>query len=394
MRARFATLLLSAPLLLAASAPLVISGETADAALAHARKEATEAAQRLRLLEGKAASASGEAARLHAERAAAAASIEAAEARISESNAALRLARAQATLVENRLAERRAPIAALLAGLATMGRQPPLLTLADGASIEDMVRVRALLDATVPVIERRNARLTAELAERRRFASLSDSARAALARDRSELARREQRFAELEEKASSRAARLAGQAFGAGDQLLARTEELDAAGGDAAALSAGRATGVALAALGLAPARPVPGNSAAAPVPFAYSLPAEARLVDGLGSVSRTGIASRGLRLASVRGAAVIVPADGTVIFSGPYRNEDGLVIIDHGGGWTSLLLGVASDFPRGSHVRRGEPLGRALGEMGVELRRGGTPISPALIAASSPPLSNSGKSR
>jgi septal ring factor EnvC (AmiA/AmiB activator) len=123
-------------------------------------------------------------------------------------------------------------------------------------------------------------------------------------------------------------------------------------------------------------------------------LPVEAPLVEGLGTVSRAGIASRGLKLATARGAKLIVPADGTIIFSGAYRSEDGLVIIDHGGGWTSLLLGVASDLPRGSQVRRGEPLGRALGEIGVELRRGGAPISPALIAASSLPLSNSGKSR
>ena len=40
--------------------------------------------------------------------------------------------------------------------------------------------------------------------------------------------------------------------------------------------------------------------------------------------------------------------------------------------GWTSLLLGVASDRPRGTKVRRGEFLGRALGPIGVELRRDG----------------------
>jgi hypothetical protein len=61
---------------------------------------------------------------------------------------------------------------------------------------------------------------------------------------------------------------------------------------------------------------------------------------------------------------------------------------------WNSLILGVASDRPRGTEVRRGEPLGRALGPIGVELRRDGVPISPAFIAASSVPLSNGGNSR
>ena len=125
---------------------------------------------------------------LRAEQAEAVAAIEEAEARISESDAELRLARAQVALAEQRLARRRAPLAALLAGLATMGRQPPLLTLADHGSVDEMVRVKALLDATMPVIERRSAALKGDLAERRRFASAADWARAELAKDRDELA--------------------------------------------------------------------------------------------------------------------------------------------------------------------------------------------------------------
>ena len=70
------------------------------------------------------------------------------------------------------------------------------------------------------------------------------------------------------------------------------------------------------------------------------------------------------------------------------------VVIIRHAGGWTSLLLGVASEKPKGSKVMRGEFLGRALGPLSVELRRNGVPVSPALIAASSVPLSNGGDNR
>ena len=114
-------------------------------------------------------------------------------------------------------------------------------------------------------------------------------------------------------------------------------------------------------------------------------------LLDGLGSVNRAGIVSRGLRLGTPRGAPLIVPADGRILFAAPFRGQDGLVIIDHGDGWTSLLLNVASDQPRGAKVLRGQSLGRALGPIGIELRRNGVPISAALIAASSVPLSNSG---
>jgi septal ring factor EnvC (AmiA/AmiB activator) len=396
MMRRLASLaLLAAPILLAAaSAPVVPAGETADAALTRARNEAMTAAGRLRALEAAAAKAGNEAARLRAEQAAAAASIEEAEAKISESDATLRLAQANVALAEQQLASRRAPLAALLAGLATMGRQPPLLALADRGSVEEMVRVKALLDTTMPVIEQRSAALKGELAERRRLASAVDTARASLATNRDELVQRQQRFAELEDKAVKRASRLAGEAFGAGDRVLASSEELEAAGSEAAQRRSAQSTAAALASLNFAPARPMRGDSALPATDFAYSLPVSARLIDGLGSVNRAGIVSRGLRFNTPRGANVIVPADGKILFAAPYRGEDGLIIIDHGKGWTSLLLAVTSDKPRGTEVRRGEFLGRALGPIGVELRRDGRPISPAFIAASSVPLSNGGNSR
>ena len=91
------------------------------------------------------------------------------------------------------------------------------------------------------------------------------------------------------------------------------------------------------------------GDSALPPADFAYSLPVAATLTDGLGSVSKAGIVSRGLRFDTPRGAAVIAPADGKILFAAPYRGQDGLVIIDHGNGWTSLLLGVASDKAEGN---------------------------------------------
>ena len=392
---RAAALLLIAPLLLAAgSAPVQPPAETADAELVRARAEAEQATKRLASLEARAKRAGDEAERLHAEQLAAAGAIEEAEARISASNASLRLAQARVALAEQRLAKRRAPLAALLAGLATMGRQPPLLTLTDHGSVDEMVRVRALLDATMPIIERRSAALTAELAERRNLASAAATARGKLTRDRQQLAERQQRFAELEAKASARAARLSGEAFGATDRVLASGESLESAGSDAERLREGRKAASELVVLDFAPPRPMRGDSSLPPTDFAYTLPVAAPLLDGVGSVDRAGIVSRGLSFATTRGAAVMAPADGTIAFAAPFRGEDGLVIIDHGGRWTSLLLGVASDRPRGTRVKRGEPLGRALGPVGVELRRGGVPVSPALIAASSVPLSNGGSSR
>ena len=387
-------LALSPMLLAAASATVVPPGQTADAALDQARTEARQAADRLAALEKQAANAENEAEKLRAEQAAALAAIEESEARISESGAALRLVRARVALGEQRLAKRRAPLASLLAGLAMMGRQPPLLSLADGSSLDEMVRVRALLDATMPVIEQRSAALSSELAGQRRLASAAEEANAKLARDREELVNRQTRFAELEKSAAIRAARLQGEALGAGDRVLSSGEALELEGSEAGERRAARAAAAELIRLDMAPPRPMPPESQVQRRPLAYRLPVEASLIEGLGSINRAGIASRGLKFATARGASVVAPADGTILFAAPYRGQNGLVIIDHGGGWTSLLLGVASEMERGEKVRSGQPIGRALGPVGVELRQRGVPVSPAFIAASSVPLSNGGNDR
>ena len=235
------TAIILLPLLLAAaSAPVAQVTETADAALARARTEAAQAAKRLQALESQAEKAGGEADRLRAEQAAAAAAIEEAEAKIGEADAGLRLAQARVALAEQRLAQKRAPLAALLAGLVTMGRQPPILTLADQGSVDEMVRVKALLDATMPVIQQRSAALQAELDERKTLAATADRARREVADNRRQLEQRRQRFAELESKAAERAARLAGEAFGAGDRVLASDEALSLAGSEAADRRAAR----------------------------------------------------------------------------------------------------------------------------------------------------------
>ena len=395
MRRAATCLLIGLPALLAAaSAPVTRRGVTADAALARAQAEARQASSRLAQLEKAAADANSEASKLRAEQAAAAAAIEEVEAQISESDARLQLARAQFSLAEQRLASKRAPLAALLAGLATMGRQPPILALADQGSVEEMIRVKALLDATMPVIEKRSKALQVDLEQRRDLAEAASSARSELAARSKELELRKQRFAELESKATERASKLAGAAFGAGEQVMASDEALASAGSEAAGRALALKAAAGLAELAFSPARPMRGDSALPALDFAYSLPVDAPLVEGLGSVSRTGIASRGLRFKTARGIAVIAPADGEVLFAAPYRGQDGVMIIRHQGGWTSLLLGVSSEKPKGSKVRRGEFIGRTLGPLGVELRRDGAPQSPALIAASSVPLSNGGNSR
>ena len=116
-------------------------------------------------------------------------------------------------------------------------------------------------------------------------------------------------------------------------------------------------------------------------------------MIDGLGAVSAAGVRSRGVTLATRRGNALVAPAAGRILFAGPFRDYDGVVIIDHGRGWKSVLVNAGSSLGRGTAVKLGDPLGIALGPVEVQLQHGGRPVSPALIAGSSAILSNTRKS-
>ena len=387
---RSAILLVAAPLLLAASAPVAPEAEPVDVELRRAEAEASAAEASARRFAAQADKARDEAAKLRAEQASAAEEIVAAEARLSAADAARRLATAQLAQQRLRLFEQQKPAASLLAGLAMMARRPPLLALA-GGGVEDFVRVRMLLDSTLPVIRQRTAALSGEVARAQRLERAAADAQTSSSRGRDLLAERQRSFAALEAKALRMAAASGGAALSAGDVALSSGEVAERLSGESAGRRSAMALARELASLGSLPGRPsTEGKAARTPLP--YRLPSDASVLEGLGEVSEAGVRSRGLTLATRRGAPLVVPASGIVRFAGPYRDYDGIVILDHGGGWISLLVNLASPLSPGTRVRAGDPLGRALGPVGVELSRNGQHWSPALIAGSSAPLSNGRK--
>jgi septal ring factor EnvC (AmiA/AmiB activator) len=388
---RSAAVLLLCPFL-AASALAQDAGAPLDRELRRARAEQAAAEAETAKLEQAASQARGEADRLRAQQAAAAQAIEAAEARITASDAQLRLASAYVALHQRQLAAEQRPVSSLLAGLAVMARRPPLLAIADRGSTDDLVKVRVLLDSTLPVIRSRTTRLSAELAEGQRLEAAALDARAEMMRSRHELAGRRQQFAELERKAIERALASSGEGLGTGDVAIAAREDIERLRAEQSGDASARAVASRLAAEPPAPLRPFAPEGGNAALPFAYRLPAPAAVTEGLAAVNDSGVRSRGLTLATPRGSAVTAPADGTVKFSGPFRDFDGVLIIDHGGGWTSLLVNVTSTLKAGDRVRLGQPIGRALGPLQVEISRGGRRISPALIAGSSAGLSKAMK--
>jgi septal ring factor EnvC (AmiA/AmiB activator) len=391
MRSGAFALLLLCPLL-AGSTLAQEGGASLDVQVKAARVEQAVAEKEEERLDRVAAKAQNEADRLRAQQAAAAQAIEAAEARITSADAAARLASAYVAGHRRRLVEEQRPVSLLLAGLGVMARRPPLLALADGGSTDELVKVRILLDSTLPTIRSRTGRISAELEQSRRLQQALLGARREMVRSHKDLVAKRQQFAALEQKALRQALATGGRALAAGDIALAASEEAERLQG---AQSAGRSIAVVaakLASQGAAPARPTAAEGPAPKPPFAYALPAVAPVTEGLASVNASGMRSRGLTMASLRGASVTVPADGIVRFSGPFQGYDGVVIIDHGGGWISLLVNVSSRLQPGDKVRLGDPLGRALGPLLVELSQNGRRISPALIAGSSQTLSKGPK--
>lgn len=377
------TLLALLPLSLAASSSIAEPVQIASIRTEAARAEA-EAARLTKAAE----SERGEAARLAAERLAAAAEITAAEARISEADAVLAEREEAVRAGAARLARQQAPAAALVAGLVNLGRRPPMVSLADRQGLNELVRMRALLDVAVPYIRARSAGLAAEIEANRALAAGARAARSGLAAARTELAQRQQKFAALEARSIGRAASFEAGALGAGDRMIVANEGIAALGTEQERARAARRLAGELAAAPPAPRRPIAPDSRGPAPPFAVSLPVEAPVIDGLGQVSAAGIRSRGTTFAARAGTPVLVPADGRLVFAGPFRRHDGIAIIDHGGGWMTLLIGVRPTAPRGTRLSRGAPLGRALGPVSFELSTKGRPVSAVLIAGSSRSLS------
>jgi len=378
--------------LLAGSALAQAGGEPLDAALKRALADQASADAQTARLEQAAARAKGEADRLHAEQAAAAQAIDAAEARIGAADARLRLTSAYVTAFRQRLAVEQEPVSALLAGLATMAQRPPLLALANRGGTDQLVEVRLLLDSTMPVIRSRTARLSAQLAQGQQVQQAAIAARSELSRSRDVLFQRRQRFAALEQKAVQRSLTSGGQALAASDASMAVGEDVEKLRGEESGSQSIRAVASQFAEQDPAPPSPFPPDARGPNPPFAYQLPAAAAVTEGVDSVSDSGVQSRGIELATYRGAPVTASADGTVKYSGPFRGYDGVLIIDHGGGWLTLIVNVASSLHPGDKVQLGAPVGRALGPLEVELSQNGRRISPALIAGSSPSLSKGAK--
>ncbi len=92
------------------------------------------------------------------------------------------------------------------------------------------------------------------------------------------------------------------------------------------------------------------------------------------------GAFGEGITISATPGAPVLAPADGRIRYAGEFQNYGLVLIVDHGGGFHSVLTGFARvNVVTDQWVLAGEPLGRmaAHGSLYIEIRRDGRPVDP-----------------
>ncbi|AWW73162.1 metalloendopeptidase [Erythrobacter sp. KY5] len=391
-----AALLASAPQGWAQRDPVLLEPDEAQAQLERATREGQQADARAERFAREAEAATEAAEKTAREAASLAAQIQAAEAGIAIARARYSLAQSDRARLSARLAQRQQPLVRLTGALQTSSRRPLALSALQPGSLKDLVYVRAVLASAVPEIRQRTTALRGELEQGRRLEERAARAIDSLRMSEQELQKRRTELAALEtrQRIASREAR--GNAAREGERALALAEEARDLDGlidrldDAAQL---RRELAALPGPILRPrdiSRALEGPASAEPSPMAedanarlgsFQLPVQGRTLAGFGELRESGLRSTGLTLAPAAGALAVAPASGRVAFAGPYRGFGRIVIIEHPGGWTSLVTGLASVVAEvGDEVIGGAPLGNA-GNGGepltIELRREGEPVNP-----------------
>lgn len=357
-------------------------------ALALAKVQSEQAEKRATQLETKANDASEDVDRARARIAALAGRIQATEADITTAEKRVQLIEKLREEQRGRLAAKQEPIVRLLAALQMLSKRPMLLSFVQPGNTNDLVHVRAVLETMIPQIRERTKGLQREIVRSQSLKVTAERAIALLKESekklevqRASLLAEATRFRSQFQKFSQGAMLEQDRAIALGEKARDIVDLIDQLG---LAAEVGNQLSSLPGPL-QRPAQPndsnaVPTDVAAGRARFAnYRLPVTGALVLGLGEVSSAGVRERGLTISTRPGAQVVAPAEGRVIFAAPYRGFGKILILDHGGGWTTLLTALATlDVRVGDEVDEGTPLGKAGMDrptITVELRQGAAPI-------------------
>ena len=127
--------------------------------------------------------------------------------------------------------------------------------------------------------------------------------------------------------------------------------------------------------------------------------PVNGTLVQKFGTRTETAGTIKGVAIETRPGAQIVATFDGQIVFEGPFRGYGQILIIEHAGGYHTILAGLDRVVVEvGQWLKAGEPIGRmgasakleagqpenepgnARPRLYVELRRDGQPFDPAPI--------------
>jgi septal ring factor EnvC (AmiA/AmiB activator) len=383
----------------------VSAEEPAPARLEELERTLEQESGRAQSLESEAQALATDVARLQQELIAAASTAQDSEEEMSQLEGTLAVLEEEAAAAEAELAARHGQLGAILGALQRLALQPPEAMLLGPATPLDTVRGATLLKVALPAVEGRARALKAELESLRQLRAEIDSRRLQLAGATTRLDAERQRLDALVEEKRS----LQQQTESERLELENRVAALGQQAADLKEL---------MARISLAPP-PVPGTkpavpgtpesavpeSAAPPVaepaallrldrppeirPFpatqaSLTTPARGAVVVRYGEAGEASQSSKGISIATRPEAQVVAPFDGQVMFRGPFRGYGEILILEHAGGYHTLLAGLGrTDAIVGQWLLAGEPvgiMGPAAGgnpELYLELRRDGQPINP-----------------
>lgn len=296
------------------------------------------------------------------------------------------------------LAERADVLAEVLGALQRMGINPPPAILVRPEDALASVRSAILLGAVVPELRHETEKLMADLKEHSRVTASIEAERARLTASVTEQLAEKQRLTLLLEarkkyQAQTQAAIEAEQQNAQELAAKARSlKDLIAALDKEAARKAEEEARIA--------ALPVPeANRLLERIPFRslhgqIALPVIGTVKRRFGASDGNGSLMQGDMVATQSGAIVTAPADGEILYAGPFRSYGQLLILDAGGGYHVVLAGMNRlTVASGQSVLAGEPIGamgearvastsaaqdaNATPELYVEFRKDGKPVDP-----------------
>lgn len=127
----------------------------------------------------------------------------------------------------------------------------------------------------------------------------------------------------------------------------------------------------------------LPAKASRYSLPSSIKHPVNGSVRTGFGEKDDLGAVAKGVTFSTRPGASVVTPLAGTVRFAGPFQKYRRILIIEHRGGYHSLIAGLGRiDTVVGAKLAAGEPVGASETSddtplIYFELRHNGKPINP-----------------